>query len=119
MSVKLIDGKQIAADVRQEVAERAKALAERTGRRPGLATVLVGEDPASQTYVRMKHKACEEAGIESFRGNKDIFEWGPMKTLDVNHLINRGKRLFDAYFPFANAIINHSGNKMLELYKCL
>ena len=66
MSVKLIDGKQIAADVRQEVAERAKALAERTGRRPGLATVLVGEDPASQTYVRMKHKAWEEAGIESF-----------------------------------------------------
>lgn len=66
MSCKLIDGKQIALDVRQEVAVRAKALLEKTGRKPGLATVLVGEDPASQTYVRMKHRACEQAGIESF-----------------------------------------------------
>jgi methylenetetrahydrofolate dehydrogenase (NADP+) / methenyltetrahydrofolate cyclohydrolase len=66
MNCKLIDGKQIASDVRDEVAQRAKALYERTGRRPGLATVLAGEDPASQTYVRMKHQACEKAGIESF-----------------------------------------------------
>ncbi|MBT6716902.1 MAG: polysaccharide deacetylase family protein [Nitrospina sp.] len=47
--------------------------------------------------------ACRKVGIESFRGNKDLFEWGPMKTLDVNHMINRGKRLFDTYFPFANS----------------
>ena len=53
-------------DVRNEVAERARALTEKTGKKPGLATVLVGAAPASQTYVRMKHKACEEAGIESF-----------------------------------------------------
>lgn len=48
------------------MADRARALTEKTGKKPGLATVLVGADPASQTYVRMKHKACEEAGIESF-----------------------------------------------------
>lgn len=66
MDCKLIDGKQISLDVRNEVAERARALTEKTGKKPGLATVLVGADPASQTYVRMKHKACEEAGIESF-----------------------------------------------------
>ena len=66
MTCNLIDGKQIALDVRQEVAVRAKALFDRTGQKPGLATVLVGEDPASQTYVRMKHRACEQAGIESF-----------------------------------------------------
>lgn len=66
MSCKLIDGKQIAQQVREEVAVRAKDLTQRTGRRPGLATVLVGQDPASETYVRMKHKACEQAGIESF-----------------------------------------------------
>lgn len=66
MSCKLIDGKKISSDVRDEVAERARIVFERTGNRPGLATVLVGEDPASQTYVRMKHKACEKAGIESF-----------------------------------------------------
>ena len=66
MDCKLIDGKQISLDVRNEVAERSRALTEKTGKKPGLATVLVGADPASQTYVRMKHKACEEAGIESF-----------------------------------------------------
>lgn len=66
MECKLIDGKQISEDVRAEVARRAGALFEKTGKKPGLATVLVGTDPASQTYVRMKHKACEQAGIESF-----------------------------------------------------
>lgn len=66
MDCKLIDGKKIGLQVREEVARRAAELFEKTGRRPGLATVLVGEDPASQTYVRMKHRACEKAGIESF-----------------------------------------------------
>ena len=62
MTARLIDGKSIAADIRSEVATAAAALAER-GTRPGLAAVLVGEDPASQVYVRMKKRACEEAGI--------------------------------------------------------
>jgi methylenetetrahydrofolate dehydrogenase (NADP+) / methenyltetrahydrofolate cyclohydrolase len=66
MECKLIDGKQISLEVRDEVAQRAKVLLEKTGKKPGLATVLVGSDPASETYVRMKHKACEKAGIESF-----------------------------------------------------
>jgi methylenetetrahydrofolate dehydrogenase (NADP+)/methenyltetrahydrofolate cyclohydrolase len=66
MECKLIDGKQISLDVREEVAQRAKALTEKTGKKPGLATVLMGTDPASETYVRMKHKACDKAGIESF-----------------------------------------------------
>ena len=66
MSAETIDGKAIAAEVRNDVAEGVRAL-EAAGRpRPGLATVLVGEDPASQVYVRMKQKACEELGIESF-----------------------------------------------------
>ena len=62
MPAQLIDGKAIAADVRREVAEAAAKLAGE-GMRPGLAVVLVGEDPASQVYVRMKTRACEEAGI--------------------------------------------------------
>lgn len=66
MSCKLIDGNEISAQVREEVAFRARALHDKTGVRPGLATVLVGGDPASHTYVNMKHKACEKAGIESF-----------------------------------------------------
>nr|NIS81654.1 bifunctional methylenetetrahydrofolate dehydrogenase/methenyltetrahydrofolate cyclohydrolase FolD [Anaerolineales bacterium] len=55
-----------AAELRQEVAKGVEALLAAGGSRPGLATVLVGENPASQTYVRMKRKACEELGIESF-----------------------------------------------------
>ncbi|MEK6251862.1 MAG: bifunctional methylenetetrahydrofolate dehydrogenase/methenyltetrahydrofolate cyclohydrolase FolD [Actinomycetota bacterium] len=66
MSAKIIDGKAVAAEVRErvrsEVAEYADA---NGGRAPGLATALVGDDPASQIYVHNKHKACEEAGIRS------------------------------------------------------
>ena len=63
MSATIIDGKEIAARVRAEVARDVAELAERTGRVPGLATILVGEDPASEVYVRNKRKACGEAGI--------------------------------------------------------
>jgi 5,10-methylene-tetrahydrofolate dehydrogenase/methenyl tetrahydrofolate cyclohydrolase len=63
---KLIDGKAIAAEIREEIAKTIASRLERGLPRPGLATVLVGEDPASQVYVRMKRKMCEELGIESF-----------------------------------------------------
>jgi methylenetetrahydrofolate dehydrogenase (NADP+) / methenyltetrahydrofolate cyclohydrolase len=62
----IIDGKAIAAAVRAQVARDAAALEERTGHRAGLVTILVGEDPASQVYVRNKVAACREAGMESF-----------------------------------------------------
>ena len=62
---KIIDGKKISAAVRAEIAERARLLTERTGVVPGLAVVIVGEDPASKVYVRNKKKACEEAGFHS------------------------------------------------------
>jgi methylenetetrahydrofolate dehydrogenase (NADP+)/methenyltetrahydrofolate cyclohydrolase len=60
-----IDGKAVAAAVRSEVRERVARLAAR-GRSTGLATVLVGDDPASQVYVGSKVRACQEVGIESF-----------------------------------------------------
>ena len=66
MSAKIIDGKAIAADIRGEVKEAAARLRAETGIMPGLATVLVGDDPASHKYVGMKIKACEEAGFRSF-----------------------------------------------------
>ena len=65
MSARVIDGKAIAAAVRSRVAGEAAELTERLGRPPGLATVLVGEDPASHVYVRNKRKASEEAGMRS------------------------------------------------------
>jgi methylenetetrahydrofolate dehydrogenase (NADP+)/methenyltetrahydrofolate cyclohydrolase len=66
MSARIIDGKAVAARVRAEVAEGVKAFEAEHGRVPGLATILVGEDPASQVYVGGKQKACAEAGIAGF-----------------------------------------------------
>src|SRR5215468_3328814 len=61
----IIDGKAVAAAVREEVRAEVAAFRDRFGRAPGLATVLVGDDPASATYVRNKRKACAECGIAS------------------------------------------------------
>ncbi|BBF94712.1 bifunctional methylenetetrahydrofolate dehydrogenase/methenyltetrahydrofolate cyclohydrolase FolD [Blastochloris tepida] len=66
MSATLIDGKAIAADLRAKVAAEAARLARDHGLVPGLAVVLVGEDPASAVYVRNKGKATVEAGLRSF-----------------------------------------------------
>lgn len=60
----IIDGKALAAEVERESLARAKKLAEK-GIVPGLATLLVGENPASQMYIRLKHSACSRAGIRS------------------------------------------------------
>lgn len=65
MTARLIDGKAIAEAVRQEAAAEAARLKELTGQVPTLAAVLVGDNPASQTYVASKGKACEEAGMGS------------------------------------------------------
>jgi methylenetetrahydrofolate dehydrogenase (NADP+)/methenyltetrahydrofolate cyclohydrolase len=65
MSARIIDGKKIAAAVREEVRLRVLQLKETTGKVPGLATVLVGDDSGSASYVRSKTKACQEAGIFS------------------------------------------------------
>jgi len=62
----VIDGKAVAATVRERVRAEVEELAPRLGRPPGLATVLVGDDPASAIYVRRKHEASEEVGIRSF-----------------------------------------------------
>ena len=69
MPVQIIDGKTIAESLRAEIKGR---VAERMAKglpMPGLATILVGEDPASQVYVRSKHRACEEAGMKSLGFN--------------------------------------------------
>jgi 5,10-methylene-tetrahydrofolate dehydrogenase/methenyl tetrahydrofolate cyclohydrolase len=66
MSAALIDGKAIAATIRQEIREEVEALQAQYGRAPGLATVLVGQRKDSETYVRMKKRACAEVGITSF-----------------------------------------------------
>lgn len=65
MTAAIIDGKAISAKVREEVRQAVVRMKEEHGYTPGLATVLVGENPASATYVRSKRKTCEELGIRS------------------------------------------------------
>lgn len=62
-SAQIIDGKAVAASVRSEIADSAASFTAAYGRPPGLATILVGDDPASDIYVTNKHKACSEVGI--------------------------------------------------------
>jgi len=67
MAAKIIDGKQVAASIRLECKARVADLRAKTGVTPGLAVILVGDNPASAVYVASKIKACAEAGIRSFR----------------------------------------------------
>ncbi len=69
MTAQIIDGKGIAKDLRASLHNEVEAFIKQGNRAPGLAVVLVGEDPASQVYVRNKRKACEEVGIKSFAYN--------------------------------------------------
>lgn len=66
MAATVIDGKAVAARVRAEVGDDVAVFSAEHGTPPGLATVLVGEDPGSQVYVANKQRACEEAGIAGF-----------------------------------------------------
>jgi len=66
MTARIIDGKAFAADLRDKIAGQVATFRAAAGRAPGLAVVLVGEDPASAVYVRNKHKATVAAGMESF-----------------------------------------------------
>jgi methylenetetrahydrofolate dehydrogenase (NADP+) / methenyltetrahydrofolate cyclohydrolase len=65
VSAQVIDGKAVAAGVRERVGAEVAELTSELGRPPGLATVLVGDDPASAIYVRRKREACEQVGIRS------------------------------------------------------
>jgi methylenetetrahydrofolate dehydrogenase (NADP+) / methenyltetrahydrofolate cyclohydrolase len=66
MAARVIDGKAVGARVRAQVATEVEAFVAEHGRPPGLATILVGDDPASAVYVAGKQKACAEAGIQGF-----------------------------------------------------
>ena len=62
----LIDGKKVSREIRNRLADEIQKLKKKTGKTPGLATVLVGDDPASAVYVRNKNKICGELGFQSF-----------------------------------------------------
>ena len=86
--VEIIDGKKVAEHLRKEVREEVKKLKEETDIVPGLAAVLVGNNPASQIYVRNKRRACEEVGIYSEEYNlpEDITEGDLLSLVEkLNH----------------------------------
>ena len=92
MSAIVMDGKAVAAKVRAEVAIRAKEFAGKYGRRPGLAVVQVGQDPASSVYVRNKRRSSIEAEIESIA--HDLPETtSQAEILDLVHALNRNPRV--------------------------
>lgn len=87
----IIDGKALAASIRTDLAKRTTVLTEK-GHRPGLAVVIVGDDPASQVYVRNKIRACADTGIESieYRLAKDTREEELLKLIGE---LNNDKRV--------------------------
>ena len=97
MTARLIDGKATAAAIRAKVAAGVAEFERRAGRPPGLATVLVGEDPASAVYVRSKNRATAEAGMAGFAHNlpdKDLHEALSYTWPYVTQIIkSRGKNL--------------------------
>jgi methylenetetrahydrofolate dehydrogenase (NADP+)/methenyltetrahydrofolate cyclohydrolase len=91
MTAQIINGKEIVSSLREEIKTEAKQLTDQ-GKQPGLAVVIVGEDPASQIYVNSKAKACEQAGIYS-----EVHRL-PEKTTQKEliakiHLLNQDKRI--------------------------
>ena len=88
MTAEIIDGKAFAADVRAKVAEHVTALKAEHGITPGLAVVLVGEDPASQVYVRSKGKQTVEAGMASFEHKLGV-DTPEADLLDLVESLNR------------------------------
>ena len=81
MSAKIIDGKVIAEQVRSEAAAEVAKMAAAGKPRPGLATVLVGDNPASHMYVKNKRKSCEDLGIISF--GHELPATTPQEELDA------------------------------------
>lgn len=82
---KIIDGKAISAQIREEIAQKVQVYSEKMGTRPGLAVIIVGDNPASQVYVRNKKKACEQVGFNSW-----VYEMPESTTQDeLNALIDK------------------------------
>jgi methylenetetrahydrofolate dehydrogenase (NADP+) / methenyltetrahydrofolate cyclohydrolase len=88
----ILDGKAFALKERGRVAERASEFTRKFGRKPGLAVVQVGEDPASTVYVRNKRKSCLEVGIESLSHDLPV-STRETELLDLVHSLNRDDRV--------------------------
>ena len=88
----IIDGRKIAEKIRLEIRDEARKLNDTKGVLPGLAVVLVGDDPASKVYVGMKEKACKEAGLYSVE-YKMATETSESDILDLIHSLNENDKI--------------------------
>ncbi len=79
---KIINGKEFSEDLRKKIASQVTAITAKTGKKPGLAVILVGHDPASEVYVRNKSKQTLEVGMENF-------EYKLLETISEKELINK------------------------------
>jgi methylenetetrahydrofolate dehydrogenase (NADP+)/methenyltetrahydrofolate cyclohydrolase len=105
MAAEIIDGKAIAADVRAEVRRQVDQHRERFGEAPGLATVLVGDDPASKIYIGGKHRASQEVGIRSI-GHELAADTPEDEVLDLVEELNADDSVsgFIVQLPLPNHI---------------
>lgn len=92
MSAQIIDGKKIAAEVNEENRKEISVLARDCNLQPGLAVVLIGEDPASQVYVNMKDRKCQELGIYSAKHVLDI-DVSMQEVLDLIDQLNNDPKI--------------------------
>ena len=108
----IIDGKMIASKIKENIAAEVKTLKQKTGKTPGLAVVLVGNDPASAVYVRNKNKTCENLGFHSFE-NILPADTSESKLLGLIHELNIDDRVNGilVQLPLPDQI---SSNKILE-----
>ena len=88
----IIDGKLVTAKIREEIKNESAAFEKKTGIKPGLAVIIVGDDPASQVYVRNKGKACEEVGFYS-EIHRLPAETTEEELLDLVHSLNKNEKI--------------------------
>jgi len=88
----LIDGKQVSSHIKERIAAEVESLKSQTGKVPGLAVVLVGEDPASAVYVRNKNKTCDQLGFQSFSHNLPA-DTDPQTLLDLIRDLNNNEEV--------------------------
>ena len=108
----IIDGKMVAYKSKENIAAEVKTLKQKTGKTPGLAVVLVGNDPASAVYVRNKNKTCENLGFHSFENILPAYT-SQSKLLGLIHELNIDDRVNGilVQLPLPDQI---SSNKILE-----
>ena len=91
MTAKFIDGKLIASQIRESVKSEIIQITKNNRPAPGLAVILVGHDPASEIYVKNKHKACDDVGIKSYVHHLDASVTEPVLLSLIDRLNNDDK----------------------------